>query len=289
MNLLNQKITHKMLGSGTIVTQDEQYITIEFASKVSKFSYPAPDTFVKFLTAEDPAVQAAILQEAADAKAAQEAEKLAAEEAQRKAEEEAQARREAEAAAKRTSRSSSSTKPAVRQTRVSGKPMLFYVFQGSTYDRESRGGYIWAPTSNKEGQSFHHWDRLLDVRQGDIILHGCNGYIQAVSRARGECYACSQPAELRSEDMWDHDGRRVDCDYVEIKNPSKTGAFVDDILRLCNVKYAPFDRYGSGNMGYLYELNRELAQIFLRGSAKSNPYLNEVDFVSALLSEVVDD
>ena len=109
--------------------------------------------------------------------------------------------------------------------------------------------------------SFHHWDRLLDVREGDIIFHGCDACVQAISTARGECYECHQPEELRSEDLWEPDGRRVDCDYILIDNPIKTALVRDDILRLCNVKYAPFDRDGNGNMGYLYELPRELAKL----------------------------
>ncbi|HEX3016759.1 MAG TPA: hypothetical protein VHP31_02770 [Caproicibacter sp.] len=193
MDLLNKKVKHKMLGVGTVVTQDDRYIIVEFAIRTSKFSYPSPNTFTKFLQAEEPAVQAAILQEIADAKALEDAEKRVAEEAKQRAED-AQARMEAqrtaETAAKKPVRSISPKKVVAKQERIPGKRMTFFVFQGNTYDRESRGGYIWAPISNKAGNTFHHWDRLLDVRQGDIILHGYNGYIQAVSTARGECYKC---------------------------------------------------------------------------------------------------
>ncbi|HEX3016758.1 MAG TPA: hypothetical protein VHP31_02765 [Caproicibacter sp.] len=85
--------------------------------------------------------------------------------------------------------------------------------------------------------------------------------------------------------MWGQDGRRVDCDYIPIKNPVKTSMFLDDILRLCNVKYSPFDRDGNGNMGYLYEIDRELARIFLRGSSKYNSYLNDFAYIRDLLAE----
>ena len=62
-----------------------------------------------------------------------------------------------------------------RPKRISGKRMIFFVFQGNTFDKEFNGGYIWAPISNKAGNKFHHWKKLLDVRAGDIILHGCDG------------------------------------------------------------------------------------------------------------------
>ena len=165
------------------------------------------------------------------------------------------------------------------------KRKTFYVFQGNTFDRESDGGYIWAPILNKAGGTFHHWERLKDVRPGDIIFHGYNGNIQAISVALGTCYNCDQPVELRSENLWERTGRRVDCNYVIIRNPVQPKSCLSDILRFCDVRYAPFDRNGKGNVGYLYELNRELARIFLCESIKYNPELITLNFVQELLSE----
>ena len=163
--------------------------------------------------------------------------------------------------------------------------MTFYVFQGNTFDRESKGGYLWAPLCSKDGGTPHHWTRMLDVQKGDIILHGCSAQVQAVSIARDKCYDCIQPSELRTEELWEPAGRRIDCEYLVLDRPIRTADYVDDILRLCNVKYAPFDKDGNGNMGYLYEINRELARIFLRGIVKANPQLANVDYISELLME----
>ena len=282
MDLVGQMIKHKMLGVGTVIMHEAGMLTIAFPSKTSRFQYNE-DTFKKFLSAEDPSLQEVILQEF-------EAEKQAA--AQKKHEEKLARQREIEeklaAASKNRARvPSPSSKATVRFERIPGKRMTFYVFQGNTFDCECQGGYIWAPICNKAGNTFHHWDRLLDVRPGDIILHGYNAHVQAVSIARGRCYECIQPEELRTENLWDQEGRRVDCDYIVLNNPVKTSNYVDDILRLCSVKYAPFDKDGNGNMGYLYELNRELAQIFLQAAVKSNPILASVDYVVELLSEVM--
>ena len=68
--------------------------------------------------------------------------------------------------------------------------MTFFVFQGSMYEEECRGGYIWAPIANKDGLSFHHWDRLMDIRQGDIIFHGCDGFVQAIFYLRSDGFSC---------------------------------------------------------------------------------------------------
>lgn len=50
-------------------------------------------------------------------------------------------------------------------------------------------------------------------------------------------------------------------------------------------KNAPFDKEGNGNMGYLFDLDRELAQIFMGAIVKANRDLADVDYVSKLLGE----
>jgi len=286
MDLLNAKIIHKTLGVGSVTEFNGKYLTVEFATKTSKFVYP--DAFLTFIKAEDAGLQSAIIAEIEAARKAEEERKKAEEEA-RKLEE---ARRLAELAAlaeqakkKGQEHKPSKDKPIVKSHRTEGQSWTFFVFQGTTFDRESRNGYMWAPITNREGQNFHHWDRLLDVRKGDIILHGCDGHIQAISIAVDRCYECAQPKELVSEDLWDMEGRRVDCDYTIITRPLKTANYVDEILKYCNVKYAPFDKNGSGNMGYLYEINRNLARFFIKESAKANPYILSIPEIQRLIIE----
>ncbi len=281
MNLIGLKVKHKAFGEGVINKVEGDMLTVDFGGKNIELTYPS--AFEKFMIAEDEGVQAAIIQSIQDEKAAEKKKRQeeldalkAAEE--RKATEEASQQRSSQ-------KSTHSPKPVVRTQRIEGKRMTFYVFQGSTFAKEYQGGYIWAPISNKSGNEFHHWTRLLDVRKGDIILHGCDGYVKAVSIANDKCYECTQPDELTVEEQWDREGRRVDCDYTLIKNPIKTADCVGDIIRLSNVKYSPFTKYGSGNMGYLFELNRELARIFLKESVKKNSYLASIDYISELLAE----
>ena len=274
-------VNHKTLGAGTVTKFDGKYLTVTFENKVSMFQYPS--AFTTFIQAADPADQAAILQEIEDATAAAAAQKAAAVAAKR-----AELERQIAAAnAKKPAGKSTASpkKAATKQERIAGKPTPFFVFQNSTFDREYQGGYLWAPVTNKTGDTFHHWDRLLDVHPGDIILHGYNGYIQAVSVARAACYDCVQPNELRTEDSWDMGGRRIDSDYIMLQNPIKTADYIDDIIRLCNTKYAPFNRNGTGNQGYLFELNREMAKIFLNAAAIANPYMKGNPTITCFLSD----
>ncbi len=171
MNLLGQRVKHRTLGSGTVVFQDDKYISVEFGSKTSKFQYPHPDTFVKFLSAADKCVQESILQEQAEQKRIEDENRAAAEESKRKAED---VRLEAEAVARRSGGGMSSGKTvAARQAREPGKPLTFYVFQGDTFNIESRGGFIWAPQLGYSGNRVFHWENMKLVKIGDIILHGC--------------------------------------------------------------------------------------------------------------------
>ena len=57
-NLINEKVLHKTLGEGTVVAVDEEVITVQFARKTSKFTFPA--AFDKFLTAQNPTIASMI-------------------------------------------------------------------------------------------------------------------------------------------------------------------------------------------------------------------------------------
>lgn len=268
MNIINQKVLHKAFGQGIVIEQSNDRIRVQFSSKTTAFKYP--DVFHSFISAVDPAVQQSILDE--------EAEILR----QTKEAEEAKRKAEKQKAAEEIQNRASAEMP----FRISGKPMTYFVFQGSSYDRESKGGYIWAPCKTKDGKHLHHWDRMLEVRTGDVILHGVNGYVQAISTAKGECYDCIQPIELRQEDAWELDGRKIDCDYAYINMPIKTAAYSDAIIKFSPSKYSPFKSDGSGgNMGYLYDLNYDLAKFFIRESVKRNTYLAELDFIRPFLSD----
>ena len=274
-------VKHKTFGTGTVTKFDGKFLTVDFGGKVTMFQYPV--AFTSFIQAVDPADQVAILQKIEDAKTAALAKQKAAEAAK-------QAEIEKQVAAanfkKVGAKSPSAPKKAIlKQEREEGKSMTFFVFQNSTFDREAQGGYLWAPVTNKNGDTVHHWDRMMDVRKDDIILHGFNGFVQAISVARAACYDCPQPRELRTEDSWDLAGRRVDSDYIMLQHPIKTSDYIGDITRLCNTKYSPFNKYGTGNQGYLFEINREMAKIFLNDAAIANPYLKGNETVTRFLLE----
>lgn len=61
INLLNLKVNHKIFGIGMITEVSDNYVTVSFGTKKSKFVFP--NFFEKFLAAEDNSIQTAILNE----------------------------------------------------------------------------------------------------------------------------------------------------------------------------------------------------------------------------------
>lgn len=74
---------------------------------------------------------------------------------------------------------------------------VWWVNQGSTYDHEKNGGYLWAPLKDKGGGTQNHWERMDDVRIGDLIVHYCNGEIRAVSRVAAQAIKQQRPKNFR--------------------------------------------------------------------------------------------
>ena len=72
VNLINKQIKHTgALGVGTVTEQKDKCITVQFASKVSKFAYPA--AFEEFLVPVEKSDIDAIKAELEAVKAAEEA------------------------------------------------------------------------------------------------------------------------------------------------------------------------------------------------------------------------
>lgn len=89
MNLINCTVTHKVFGKGTIVEQNDNIISVRFATK--EVNFISPDAFCTFLICEDKELQKALESAYTEKK---EAEK-------RKAQEQQEAKQKAESEAKR--------------------------------------------------------------------------------------------------------------------------------------------------------------------------------------------
>ena len=127
---------------------------------------------------------------------------------------------------------------------------------------------------------------LDEPSRDDVIFHCSDGYIQAISRVKGPCIDSARPDHTTGDwTSWEKDGRRVDCEYHTLRVPLKHSAYKNVILPFCQVKYAPFDKNGNGNLGYLFDLQPQLAAFFVQEIAKRNPEISQLDFLRFLFAE----
>jgi len=138
----------------------------------------------------------------------------------------------------------------------------FLVFQNKSYEEERNGGYLWAPQKNKNGQTFHHWTDMKLIKKGDIIFNSFNGKLVSILTAQANCQEHERPTGLEQLDLWEKDGWLVDVEYNDLEQPITYKNHMEDILKLQDDKYAPFNKSGRGNTGYLFRVSKELANFF---------------------------
>ena len=273
MNLIGKKVSHKSLGQGIIVgSKDDTHITVEFSSKTSSFQYP--QIFETFLEAEDSDLQCQIMKEIQERQALKEAEKRA----------KLAALEEAVKSTRQGAEGTYSEKKHVPVKRTAGNPLTFLAFQGEFFDAQAEDQIIWTPIYNASGDRLFHWDNILNVNEGDIIIHCSGGYIKAVSRAKGPCIEWKNPNPKEEWGDLYTEGHKVDCEYTMLEIPLLTADYKEEILRYCQVKYAPFDVNGNANKGYLYDIDPRLASVFLKEIAKDNEEVAELEYIQWLLN-----
>ncbi|PFJ96342.1 HNH endonuclease [Priestia megaterium] len=149
----------------------------------------------------------------------------------------------------------------------------FFVFQNKSYNEERKGGYLWAPQKNKNGQTFHHWTDMKLIKKEDIIFNSYDGKLVSVLTAQENCKEHERPTGLEQLDLWEKDGWLVNAEYFDLEHPITYKNYMKDILELQDNKYAPFNKSGRGNTGYLFRVSKELANFFFEIIEATNPVL----------------
>lgn len=131
----------------------------------------------------------------------------------------------------------------------------FFVFQNATYNIETVGGYVWAPT-NQQGRHIHFHERVGQLEIGDIIIHCAQRKIRAISKVIAAPVITT--VEYNGHGEWDREGYFVSVEYFTLDRPVDVGSIIQNILDLQPTIYAPFNRVGRGNEGYMFECGRPL-------------------------------
>ena len=145
----------------------------------------------------------------------------------------------------------------------------YFVFQGKTFVEEQKNQCLWAPIQNKDGRSFHHWTRLTELKVGDRVFHCNNGNIMAISTVVEEAKITNNPP-FPTEGLWQNTGWIVKCEYTNFYTPLPLKLFRQKIQSTQRYQYSPFDKNGSGVLGYLFPLSDELASMFEEEIKKLN-------------------
>lgn len=155
---------------------------------------------------------------------------------------------------------------------------IFFVFQNNKeFQRELIEGIIKAPYYDKGMNEPHHWARLKNVRKGDIILHSVDGLVLAISEAKDMCYDFTYKDGSH--------GRQIDCSYHLLKSPLVTAKHRDEITKHCpRYEYQPFNKNGTGNQGYLFDICQEIAKLFISDIAAHNSEIETFLTVKDILS-----
>ncbi|MCX7950921.1 MAG: hypothetical protein N2594_03110 [Clostridiales bacterium] len=152
----------------------------------------------------------------------------------------------------------------------------FIVFQNKTFEQESKGGFLWAPRSNKEGRRFFHWDNMKEIKKGDLIFHSYRGKIAAISIAKTNCKEEDKPDALQNQIIWEKEGYYAETEYILLDKTILTSQHLDKINELQPKGYSPFNNRG-GNTGYLFVSNEELSKYLLDEIIKVQTDRNIID------------
>lgn len=274
VNLIGEKVKHKTLGIGEIISVKENYITVKFVSKISTFKYPI--AFENYLIPEDCKISDAVNIEVKIAKEL-EAKKKAEEEAG-KVEEERQRQnmhQEKKNKKKANNPGKANGKYVVKKTR--SKSLKYLVFQDEYYEEECEGQFILIRGIKKSSGVVNYRDPLFDVISGDIIFHCVKGYIRAVSIVK-DIYFNSSSTDFTGENRVgsDNNNMRIDSEYYVLENPVKCD---DNILNTL----AHVDKDASKNKEYLFGLDNELVKRLLKCIFNRNSFMKNIIILHANL------
>lgn len=158
----------------------------------------------------------------------------------------------------------------------------FFVFQNKNYSKELYGGYLCAPKFTESGKRKSHWERMKEIRSGDLIIHSYKKQILAISVAKNDVYPSNIPKEYQNQE--NRGGWRVDTKYFPIHNPIVTSDHIKALMTLQPKFNAPFNSSGKGNTGYLFNATKEMAEYIILESAKIQRSDLEKKLLISLLS-----
>lgn len=149
----------------------------------------------------------------------------------------------------------------VQERGAQTKRNSWWVNQGQSYRQGLEGRFLWSPQVARDGRQRPYYSSMLQVAEGDAILHYSVSAIRAVGRALGAGVEATRPPGI--PDAWNEDGYRVEAEYLELERPIQLSEIP---MRMRVPANGPFATGGSVQQGYLYRADpafvRELVRLF---------------------------
>ncbi|MBN1834384.1 MAG: EVE domain-containing protein [Spirochaetales bacterium] len=131
------------------------------------------------------------------------------------------------------------------------KNAVWWVNQGTTFDRERAGGYVWAPQRTKKGAVLAHWLSVSKLQVDDVIVHYANGAVRSIGRVARKPKEAAKPAEHESE-LWEASGYYCAVEYFDLDSPI---SLADIPVKLRQEEGPAFNKAGGVNQAYMHRLS----------------------------------
>ncbi|MBD8015455.1 MULTISPECIES: HNH endonuclease [Planococcus] len=152
----------------------------------------------------------------------------------------------------------------------------YIVMQGDTYQEECAAGVLWTPQVDKSGMVPHSWNRMQELKKGDLVFHYVKGFLVAISRIREDFHKGTKPKHA-DEQGGSEPAFIARTAYRELDVPLSIKGSFQEIEPLLPTKYSAFQEDANGNSGYLYPCNEELAMKFLELISSLNVFTLEME------------
>ena len=161
---------------------------------------------------------------------------------------------------------SSSKSPDSRNTSQPQELRQFWwVNQNQTYKHEIRGGYLWSPKTNVNGDRNQFYDNMAEVMPGDVVFSFCDAQIKAIGVATGTAETVSKPTEFGERgSYWRDEGWFIPVEFKELENSLRPKEHISVLRPTLPPKYSPLQDNGNGNQNvYLASVPKDMAAVLI--------------------------
>lgn len=159
--------------------------------------------------------------------------------------------------------------------------MNFYiVMQGKSYEASKEEENVWCDIFDSAGNTPHSWERMKEVRKGDVLFHLVKGDIVAISQAKEDC-------RVGVNENYEP-GNTFAAKYEELPFALNVKAHFEEIKPVLPIKYSPFQDNGDGNQGFLYPCNELLALKLVELISNANIHPRTAEQLEFAINPVVE-